>query len=94
MKVSDITTTEVRDYVRPEGDTGDISMDVLLDAAISYVKSYTGLDSEGLDKYDDISIAVMVLCSDMYDKRQMTVENDKINRVVQSILDMHSINLL
>ena len=94
MKVSDITTTEVRDYVRPEGDTGDISMDVLLDAAISYVKSYTGLDSEGLDKYDDISNAVMVLCSDMYDKRQMTVENDKINRVVQSILDMHSINLL
>ncbi len=48
----------------------------------------------GMDAFEDFTLAVYALCSDMYDNRQMAVENDRVNRVVQSILDMHRVNLL
>lgn len=93
MKVSEITTTVVRGYLRDdEADEGLVS--AILYAATSYVKGYTGLDAAALDAHEDISLAVLVLCSDMYDNRQMVVDNDKVNRVIQSILDMHRVNLL
>ena len=94
MKVSEITPMDVIQYARMEESQTDISPKMLLSAAKAYVKSYTGLTDEKIDTHEEISIAVLALCSDMYDNRQMVAENDKINRVLSSILDMHSINLI
>ena len=47
-----------------------------------------------MDLHEEISIAILVLCSDLYDNRQTAVESDKVNRTVRSILDLHSTNLL
>lgn len=67
---------------------------ILQKAAVEYVKSYTGLTDAEIDKHEDITIAVLVIISDMYDNRQMTVDKNNVNRVVDTILGMHCINLL
>ena len=94
MKVSEITDNDVIKYARMDTSGEDISPEALLSAAKSYVKSYAGLTDEQMDEHEEISIAVLALCSDMYDNRQMRTENDKINRVVESIVGMHSRNIL
>ncbi|WP_066452672.1 head-tail connector protein [Anaerotruncus rubiinfantis] len=94
MKPSEITPDEVIKYARMDDMDADLSPEALLAAAKAFVKSYTGLTDEELDKHEEISIAILALCADMYDNRQSTVENDKVNRVVETILGLHSVNLL
>lgn len=94
MKPSKINAQTVLGYLRLDGEPDDVSPDTLLAAAKSYIMSYTGLDEAEMDLHEEISIAILVLCSDLYDNRQMAVENDKVNRTVRSILDLHSTNLL
>jgi hypothetical protein len=48
----------------------------------------------GLDAFEEFYIVVMVLCQDMYDNRTYYVDNQNLNKVVQTILDMHCRNLL
>lgn len=48
----------------------------------------------GLDAYNDFVIVIYVLVQDMYDNRTLYVDKDKQNRVVETILNMHSTNLL
>lgn len=98
MKVSEITIDDICRQIREDktyltaDDTALIP--ILQKAAIEYVKAYTGLNDEEIDTHEDITIAVLVLISDMYDNRQMYVEKSNANRVVDTILGMHCINLL
>lgn len=96
MKVSEITQEYIIEYTRI--DEPDESEQKLLDAiqaaAVSYASSYTGLEVEELDKYEDITIAVLALISDMYDNRSISVKETGVNRTVESILGIHSVNLL
>lgn len=98
MKVSWITLKEIAAQLRTEldylNDSDKGYIEILKEAAISYVKEYTGLSETELDLYEDITIAVLVLISDMYDNRQMYVDKNNVNRVVDTILGMHCVNLL
>ena len=96
MQVSKITPGELAKYAREdETDTEILStFTLILSAVKAYIKGYTGLSDEQLDTKEDISIAVFVLANEMYENRIFTVKDNNVNRVVQSILDMHSINLL
>lgn len=167
MKVSEITTTLLADYLKIDGsDVATLAqLQVLLDVAKEYIKSYTGIreisiigeevgsgdgtetvfyltntniipttqdiytngtkktvttdytiDSVagkivfavalavniditadydlGLDAYNDFVIVVYVLVEDMYENRTLYVDKDKLNKVVETILNMHSTNLL
>ena len=67
---------------------------VMKASAVSYCVNYTGLTQEELDEFEDITIAVLTLISDMWDERSMTVDKSNVNRVVDTILGMHCINLL
>ena len=95
-KVSDITVECVAEYLRldevTEGEINTLAM--LISIATSYIKSYTGLDDEGIDKYPEFVIVVLILCQDMWDNRTMYVDSKDLNNTVQSILAMHSVNLL
>ena len=95
-KVSDITVTDVTDYLRiPEVTAEDTALlTTALNVAKEFVKSYTGLDAEGMDAHEDLVIVIYVLCSSMYDNRAYYVDKSNINNVVESILNLHSINLL
>lgn len=96
MLVSAVTVNDIKNYMRVDSDfTDDDSIiNTILSSAKAYIKGYTGLDDATIDTFEDITIALFVLCSEMYSNRQFTVQNDKLNPIVSSILDMHCINLL
>lgn len=48
----------------------------------------------GIDAYEDFSIVVYILCQDMYYNRSLYVDKSCLNKVVDTILGMHCVNLL
>ena len=98
MKVSELGIKELCRQVRIEEDyllpADREHLEILKRAAIEYVKGYTGLDEESIDLHEDITVAVLVLVSDMYDNRQMYVDKGNVNRVIDTILGMYCTNLL
>lgn len=94
--VSSITVDDVAGYLRiiELSNFDQIFIGQILEAAKAYVMKYTGLDAEGMDQCADIVIAIYVLCQDMYDNRTLYVDSSNISSVVETILGMHSINLL
>ena len=95
-KVSDITAESVAEYLRLDevSEEEKSTLTTLISIATSYIKSYTGLDDDGVDKYHEFVIVVLILCQDMWDNRTMYVDSKDLNNTVQSILAMHSVNLL
>lgn len=95
-KVSDITYQDVAEYLRLyEIDNDDINtLNTLINVAKTFASNYTGRTVEELDNYKDFVIVVFVLCQDMWDNRTMYVDSTNINNLVQSILGLHSVNLL
>ena len=94
--VSQITAQDVADYLRisevTEDDTN--TLNTLLTVAKNYITNYTGQTLENLDTLQDIIIVVYILCQDMWDNRALYVDSSNVNKVVESILGLHSINLL
>ena len=95
-KVSDITYTDVANYIRlPEVTTDDINtLNTLIVVAKNFITGYTGHTLEELDNYLDFVIVVLILCQDMWDNRTLYVDKTNLNKVVNTILGMHSVNLL
>lgn len=93
-KVSDITYQDVAEYLRiPEVTESDQSLlNSLIGIAKDFISKYTGRDD--LDAFQDFVIVVFVLCQDMYDNRAMYVDSTNLNYVIESILGMHSVNLI
>lgn len=92
--VSDITYQDVAEYIRLDEVTEDDinTLNNLINISKSYIKNYTGLTD--LDGYPDFIIVVLILCQDMWDNRAMYVDNSNLNKVVETILGMHQVNLL
>lgn len=95
-KVSDITAADLAEYLRLVDPTVDDykTLSSLQGVAETYITQYTGKTLEELDDYQDIVLAVMVLVQDMWDNRSLYVETSNVNKVVESILGLHSGNLL
>lgn len=94
--VSGINYIDIANYIRlTEASEEDKTfLANLIKIAIEFIKSYTGLTAEEIDKHEDFVIVVYVLCQDMYDNRILYVDKDNLNKVVETILGMHSVNLL
>lgn len=92
--VSDITYQDLAEYCRiDELSQDDINtLNNLIDVAKSFIRSYTGQDD--LDMYNDFVIVVFILVQDMWDNRTMYVDKSNLNKVVDTILGMHAVNLL
>ena len=95
-KVSQITYTDLASYIRlVEVDTNDQNtLNNLLNVAKIFIQNYTGHTLEELDDYADFVIVVFILVQDMWDNRTLYVDKLNLNKVVETILGMHSINLL
>lgn len=95
-KVSTLTSQDVADYIRiVEVETEDLNtLNALLKVAKDFIVNYTGHTIEELDDYQDFVIVVLILCQDMWDNRTLYVDKSNLNKVVQTILGMHSVNLL
>ena len=95
-KVSDITYTDLASYIRlVEVEQDDQNtLNNLLNVAKTFIQTYTGHTEEELDDYADFVIVVFILVQDMWDNRTLYVDKTNLNKVVETILGMHSINLL
>ena len=93
-KVSEITYQDCADYMRlDEVSEDDINtLNNLIDVAKTFISNYTG--RADLDVFQDFVIVVFVLVQDMWDNRTLYVDKTNLNKVVESILGMHSVNLL
>ena len=95
-KVSEITATDLAEYLRLDevSQTETITLNNLLGIAKSYISSYTGRTIEELDDYQDFVIVALVLVQDMWDNRTLYPERSNLNNVVETIMSLHSVNLL
>ena len=95
-KVSDITVQALADYLRlaDPSDADNALLAAIIKAVPAYVSTYTGLSAAQLDESPDMVVAALCLAQDMYDNRTIYADSTNPNPTVQSILDMHSVNLL
>ncbi len=96
VKFSEIAVSDLTAYLRltevSQADTNLLR--TILEAAKSYVLTYTGRTVESANNFPEFTIAVYSLAEDMFDKRTYIVESDKTNAVIDSILGSRSVNLL
>ena len=94
MKVSEITYKDIANYIRltevSEEDKAFLTS--LISIAKKFIEGYTGV--KDLDLHEDFVIVTYILCQDMYDNRVLYVDKTNLNKVVEAILGMHSVNLL
>ena len=98
MRMSEITVENLINYLRlsnEETEEKEMSeIKTFLEIAKEFIYSYTGLTPEEADNHEDFTIAVYVLVQDMYDNRCFYIDKSNLNKVVETILNMHRINLL
>lgn len=94
QKVSDITFQDLAEYMRlDEVSPDDINtLNSMKDIAITFIQSYTGRTD--LDEFQDFVVVVLVLVQDMWDNRALYVDKTNLNKVVETILGMHAVNLI
>ena len=94
MKVSDITYNDIANYIRltEVSQEEESLLTNLINIAKAFIKENTGV--KDLDEFDDFIIVVFILCQDMYDTRSLYVDKTNLNKVVETILGMHSVNNL
>ena len=95
-KVSEITAQDVADYIRLDELTQDDinTLNTLINVSKAYITKYTGRSEAELEDSADFVIVLLILCQDMWDNRALYVDNSNLNKVVESILGLHSVNLL
>lgn len=95
-KVSDITASDLTEYLRldevSQAETNTLNN--LLGVAKTYISNYTGRALAELDNYQDFVIVALVLVQDMWDNRTLYPDKSNLNNVVETILSLHSVNLL
>lgn len=98
MKISEVTNEYIANYVRLDEPT-EIELKELENmavSALSYIKAHTGLSTEEIDQHEDITHAYLILIADMFDNRNLYIEGkaSNVNKAVDRILGLHSVNLL
>lgn len=93
---SPVATSTLKIYVSgtqvTSGFTADESGVITFDSAPAATP--TADYKAGIDAYEDLYIAYMVLCQDMHDNRSMYVDSSNANKAVDSILSLHVRNLV
>lgn len=106
MKMSEVNEAVLANYLKlPRGSYIEPELLMILDAAQSYVESYTGLplqSSDGsacLDDYPDATMAFLIICQELYDHRTAddgggSYKTSGVNNTLDTILGMHRRNLV
>lgn len=94
MKISQVQISDLKQYANVFHNADDNLFSSILMAGKQFIVTYTGLQLYDLDQFEDLTVALFVLCNEMYDNRDFTVDNVKVNFVVKQILDSHSVNYL
>lgn len=94
MKLSQVQISDLKQYANVYHNADDNTFSIILTAAKQFIVTYTGLQLYDLEQYEDITVALFVLCNELYDNRDFTCDPKSVNFVVKQILDSHSVNYL
>ena len=95
MKISEVTIDIVKDYCGVYEEESETLLELMMTSAKSFIISYTALDEEELDDYEDLTDAYLILINDMFTQRDYTLSWQKqINPAADAILHMHAKNYL
>lgn len=98
MKLSEVSREYLSDYLRLDDPEPEElrEIDAAMQAAKAYIKSYTGLTEEEMDKHPDITTAYTIIVADMFENRALYLDykSTKINHCVDTILSMYATNLI
>lgn len=94
MAIKDVTIENVKDFCGISDDASDALLIGFQAAAKNFIIAYTGLSAEEINDYEDLATAYLIIINDMYNNRDYTTANDKINPLVATILSLHSGNLV
>lgn len=96
MKINEVNLDYLKEYLKVDGNEEDTILTSMLEASKNYIKDYTGLSEENLNTIDSLTIAMLTICSDMYENRiyTLTSKTVQLNMIAKSIMDMYSRNLL
>lgn len=87
-----MTLDELKLYLRIDDDSEDTFLSEILEASQIYIDSMVGEDYKTDEKA--IKLATILqkkLCNDLYSSRGTTIDNDKKDIIVNSILDKLSL---
>jgi acid stress-induced BolA-like protein IbaG/YrbA len=98
MRVSDITATDVANYLRID-DPNEVELseiNMFMDSAKASILSMTGLTQEEVDALDDMVHPYLLLISDQFDNRNGHIENKQTvqNQSIMETIRRHSVNYL
>ena len=94
MRISDVTPVTVAEYARlPEGSYTEMELRGIMAAARQYIEGYTGI-KQYPESPEDLTMAYLILCQDLYDNRSTQQDNAAVNRTLDTILGMHGRNLV
>lgn len=97
MKYSEVTIQDVKEFCRIGEDCGEQEERILaaiLNAGKQFILSQTGLAAEACDEKEDLSIALLLVCSDLYDNRAYSMEAAIVNPAADAILSQYCMNIL
>lgn len=95
MKISEMTMEELAVWCRMTPD--DPRMPLLPSAwefSVQHIADYTGRSKTDLDCHASLTFAAIALASDYIANPSLHVDNDKLNKIVESIIGLHDFNLL
>ncbi|WP_259596015.1 head-tail connector protein [Clostridium botulinum] len=91
--MNEVTTDLLVNYCNAYDEDKEL-LEIFKDASVDYIKSYTGLTDEEINNKNDLTIALLVLVSGMFDSRSIEADKTNINLILDSILGLHSRNLV
>ena len=98
MRISEVTMKDFTDYLRLDdpSEIEESEIERMKASAVSYMIEYTGLTVDEMDQFEDMTQALFILVADMFDNRNPYIEGkaSNVNKSVQTILGLHSVNLL
>lgn len=97
MKISEVTVQDIKDFCRIDAEGEERLLTAMLDAGKNFILSQTGLTEAECDEKEDLTLALLMLCSDFYDNRTYSLETGKIasvNPAVDAIISQYCMNIL
>ena len=88
-KFSELDIYDCKAYLRIDFDFDDYLIEMMLDAAKSYVQNYTKRTQEDLDNIPEVALCVLVIMAHLYDHRTLEADSDVIDYTISKILGCH-----
>ena len=98
MKLKDVSVKELISFAKiEEAEEETAILEAIIEAGKSFILSQTGLRMEETDDKPDLAIAMLMICTDLYDNRSYETETGKtmsVNLAAKAIINQYCRNLL